>query len=470
IINYLFAGDEEDYDRIRESDKDLNYLIPLGDGIWAKIPKGRVLSVFGALTNGGIRAATGKEIGAIEILETAVQQVGPINPLEGNIWKAWRDADLLNPDSPGRTWYGTDLESQRLRSYRPGERYDEKTDMVSKAIGGALGLSPKKINYLLDQYTGVVGDLALPLLTPTQTTGKNPLTKSFVLDSVTSNKLSQEFYRVSDELKYNVSDEDPVSAVVQKYWNKMGEEVSALNKEIRKMESSKALDSKARRDKIWELKAQVNGILQEALDRLPAMQEAAKKYATGMEEDQVESGFKLMTWDMLGAKTAVGLFGEKEQEKAQAAYEAGASYENFLSYRDKVKTMEDDPERSETNQKLDILEQMTAEEDEEFGVRLPEKKAAALWYTEILDKDGREKADELEKQGLPVLDYYRYTQAVKDLNGEEDPNNPGHVISGSKQAQRLPAIDALDLTTEQKDILWFLNRWSESTLWKAPWH
>lgn len=470
IINYLFAGDEEDYDRIRESDKDLNYLIPLGDGIWAKIPKGRVLSVFGALTNGGIRAATGKEIGAIDILETAAQQVGPINPLESNIMKAWMDADLLNPDSPGRTWYGTDLESQRLRSYRPGERYDEKTDMLSKAIGGALGLSPKKINYLLDQYTGVVGDLALPLLTPTQTTGKNPFTKPFVLDSVTSNKLSQEFYKVSDELQYNVSDDDPVSAVVQKYWNKVGEEVSALNKEIRKMESSKALDSKARRDKIRELKAQVNGILQEALDRLPAMQEAAKKYASGMEEDQVESGFKLMTWDVLGAKAAVGLFGEKEQEKAQAAYEAGASYENFLSYRDKVKTMEDDPERSETNQKLDILENMTTVEDEEFGVRLPEKEAAALWYTEILDKDGREKADELEKQGLPVLDYYRYTQAVKDLNGEEDPNNPGHAISGSKQAQRLPAIDALDLTAEQKDILWFLNRWSESTLWKAPWH
>ena len=461
IINYLLAGDEEDYDRIRESDKDLNYLIPLGDGIWAKIPKGRVLSVFGALTNGGIRAATGKEIGAIDILETAAQQVGPINPLESNIMKAWMDADLLDPDSPGRTWYGTDLESQRLQNYRPGERYDEKTDMLSKAIGGALGLSPKKINYLLDQYTGVVGDLALPLLTPTQTTGKNPLTKPFVLDSVTSNKLSQEFYKVSDELQYNVSDDDPVSAVVQKYWNKVGEEVSALNKEIRKMESSKELDSKARRDKIRELKAQVNGILQEALDRLPAMQEAAKKYATGMEEDQVESGFKLMTWDVLGAKAAVGLFGEKEQEKAQAAYEAGASYENFLSYRDKVKTMEDDPERSETNQKLDILEQMTTVEDEE---------AAALWYTEILDKDGREKADELEKQGLPVLDYYRYTQAVKDLNGEEDPNNPGHAISGSKQAQRLPAIDALDLTAEQKDILWFLNRWSESTLWKAPWH
>ena len=470
IINYLFAGDEEDYDRIRESDKDLNYLIPLGDGIWAKIPKGRVLSVFGALTNGGIRAATGKEIGAIDILETAAQQVGPINPLESNIMKAWMDADLLDPDSPGRTWYGTDLESQRLQNYRPGERYDEKTDMLSKAIGGALGLSPKKINYLLDQYTGVVGDLALPLLTPTQTTGKNPLTKSFVLDSVTSNKLSQEFYRVSDELKYNVSDEDPVSAVVQKYWNKVGEEVSALNKEIRKMESSKALDSKARRDKIRELKDQVNGILQDALDRLPAMQEAAKKYATGMEDDQVESGFKLMTWDVLGAKAALGLFGEKEQEKAQAAYEAGASYENFLSYRDKVKTMEDDPGRSETNQKLDILENMTTVEDEEFGVRLPEKEAAALWYTEILDKDGREKADELEKQGLPVLDYYRYTQAVKDLNGEEDPNNPGHAISGSKQAQRLPAIDALDLTAEQKDILWFLNRWSESTLWKAPWH
>lgn len=470
IINYLLAGDEEDYDRIRESDKDLNYLIPLGDGIWAKIPKGRVLSVFGALTNGGIRAATGKEIGAIDILETAAQQVGPINPLESNIMKAWMDADLLDPDSPGRTWYGTDLESQRLQNYRPGERYDEKTDMLSKAIGGALGLSPKKINYLLDQYTGVVGDLALPLLTPTQTTGKNPLTKPFVLDSVTSNKLSQEFYKVSDELQYNVSDDDPVSAVVQKYWNKVGEEVSALNKEIRKMESSKELDSKARRDKIRELKAQVNGILQEALDRLPAMQEAAKKYASGMEDDQVESGFKLMTWDVLGAKAAVGLFGEKEQEKAQAAYEAGASYENFLSYRDKVKTMEDDPERSETNQKLDILENMTTVEDEEFGVRLPEKEAAALWYTEILDKDGREKADELEKQGLPVLDYYRYTQAVKDLNGEEDPNNPGHAISGSKQAQRLPAIDALDLTAEQKDILWFLNRWSEGTLWKAPWH
>ena len=38
--------------------------------------------------------------------------------------------------------------------------------MFSKAVGKALGISPKKLNYVLDQYSGVLGDFLLPVLTP----------------------------------------------------------------------------------------------------------------------------------------------------------------------------------------------------------------------------------------------------------------------------------------------------------------
>ena len=52
-----------------------------------------------------------------------------------------------------------------------------------------------------------------------------------------------------------------------------------------------------------------------------------------------------------------------------------------------------------------------------------------------------------------------------------DSDGDGYRDSGSVQAQVLPIIDAMPISVEQKDTLWFFCGWSKKTLKKkAPWH
>ena len=55
---------------------------------------------------------------------------------------------------------------ENMQNIPAGEQYDESTDVISKFIGEHTGTSPMKWNYVLDQYSGGVGDVLLPMLTP----------------------------------------------------------------------------------------------------------------------------------------------------------------------------------------------------------------------------------------------------------------------------------------------------------------
>lgn len=508
VLNYLWAGDEEDYDQIRNSDKNLNYLIPLGDGKWVKIPRGRVLSVFASMAHGGVRAAKGEDLQVMDIIETFAGQVAPINPLESNIIKPWTDADLLDPDSPGKTWYGTDLESQRLQGYRPGERYDESTDIISKAVGKATGLSPKKINYLIDSYTGVVGDLVLPVLTPTKSAGRNPFVKPFVLDSTTSNKLSGDFYDLGDQLKYAEQDGDTTATIAYDYWSKVSQGLSEVNEEIRKMENDLSLDSKAKRKKYRDLKAQANEIIRDGIANVEAFRKAAEPYADQINEDTEWDIFDKVAREVLGAEKALEYDGKTTYEKAQEVVKEGGSYDSYYDYLqneralDKVLDAESNlataMERGITGTTLtdaqnesdrlnkeyqDLLEKsLTGSNgwkptrgDRELAVlesmNLPEEEAFAIWKMRILDEQQRWELKLLDEGGLPEMEYFRYKMAVKHMNGYEDPSEPGTTKRNSKKDMRVPIINSLDITPEQKDILYLdVENWAKSGLYKTPWH
>ena len=90
--------------------------------------------------------------------------------------------------------------------------------MFSKAVGKALGISPKKLNYVLDQYSGVLGDFLLPVLTPQAERGM--FEKAFTVDAMSSNRVSGDFYDKANELKYAKNAGDVASGVVSRWWNK----------------------------------------------------------------------------------------------------------------------------------------------------------------------------------------------------------------------------------------------------------
>ncbi|MBR6738347.1 MAG: hypothetical protein IKL99_01610, partial [Oscillospiraceae bacterium] len=103
LINALLYHDDEEWEELRDSDKDTNYMFKLKDGLWLKIPKGRELSVLGIAADRVGDAIRGEDVNIRATLNTIGTQVAPANPLNENIAKAWLDADLFNPSSPGRT-------------------------------------------------------------------------------------------------------------------------------------------------------------------------------------------------------------------------------------------------------------------------------------------------------------------------------------------------------------------------------
>jgi hypothetical protein len=78
---------------------------------------------------------------------------------------------------------GRSIENARMLQYEPGERYNERTTEIAKSIGGALNISPTKIEYLIRGYTGslplAIASMANPILRKDEG-GEKPDTRSFI--------------------------------------------------------------------------------------------------------------------------------------------------------------------------------------------------------------------------------------------------------------------------------------------------
>ena len=441
LINALLYHDDEEWDDLRDSDKDTNYMFKLKDGIWLKIPKGRELSLLGITADRVADAVQGKDVDLIATLNTMGNQVAPANPLTTNIASALVDSALLDPDSPGRTWYGGDIESQRLQSYAPGQRYDSSTDVFSKAVGGALGISPKKLNYVLDQYTGVVGDFLLPLLTPQAERGM--FAKAFTTDVVTNNRVSGDFFDEADELTYAKNGGDETAAVVSRFWSKQQSACSDLWKEIREVEASD-LSDKEKRQKTRELKAVVTGIQKNALAVEETYRAAAEKYLRqGMETDDA---YRAANKECFGVEYALQTYNKDVYERAKSAKTNGVSYDDFYTYYFGTKGIKATGEKSAATQKFEFLQNS--------GMTLSAQ--AEIYFADMASDKTLEQQAELETDAsITPEQFYRYKVASSGM---------------TRKAEKMQAINSLDLTYAQKDALYYAEGWAQSTIGQAPWH
>lgn len=333
VINALAYSDDEEWEELNSRDKDVYYLYKVKPGTWLKLPKGRAASLFGMAVNMADDAIRGNDVRMSERLSTAASQVAPANPLQENILKAWFDADLFDKESAGKTWYGGDIEPQRLRDLAPGERYDEKTDELSKLIGKVTGLSPKKINYLLDSYSGVVGDVVLPLLTPRAERGL--LSSAFTLSSKASNRLNSDFYDTMDELTYakNRPGASGVDTVMYRFWNKQASAVSDINKAIREIESDADLKDREKRELINAQYDVRNAVQREARSTYDKYRESAEYWysrATGEEDEKIDYAYLMANKEVFGAEYAIEVYNKATYEKARRLHAEGVSYDHFF--------------------------------------------------------------------------------------------------------------------------------------------
>ena len=420
LLNGLLYRDDDEWDDIPDQTKSNYYLFKLGDGYWMKIPRGRALAVFSAGATYAQEKAKGNDPKFSDVIEVVKSNVAPTDIFNQNIATAWTQTKLFNPDNPGTTWYGGNIESDRLQNYRPGERYDEKTDELSKWIGKTFNLSPKKINYLLDQYSGVVGDLLLPWFTPSATASSPalaPLKQAFMLDSTSTNKTTGEYYDLLDDLKYDANDGDIGAGITRKYVSHAGDEVNDYYQQIRAIQSDENLTKAEKNRLIRALKSQLIERQKEIIAQAEPYREAVNDYLKahpelstdndaaiaeyaelyGITEDQAESRMDAIVYreanrEVFGAEYALRTYNADVYDKARAAYAKGVSYET----------------------------------------------------------------------------YYDYYFATKEMHADKDEN--GKSISGSKKAKVVEYINSLDIPPEQKDALYVAAGYTAKSARNQKWN
>ena len=246
LLKYLFNNDDnEHYRNLSNYIKDNNYCIPniLGERdengyctSFIVLPKPQG---YGAVIAGFERIATmwDEDKSLEEAYDGYMDSLSGALPVNSSLpWSAFKQA--INNEN----WYGGTIEPQRMEDLPVEERYDNGTSTIAinlakgdaalmdtefgkwladSQLGKKLGIgqwSPMKIDYLLEQKTGVGGDFVLPPLavenfenygTDEQRFNPNsavkglidPIKTQFVKDPLYSNDIMGKFYDAKEDAK-----------------------------------------------------------------------------------------------------------------------------------------------------------------------------------------------------------------------------------------------------------------------------
>lgn len=443
LLNNLFWKDDDDYKDLQDYAKDNYYIIgKTQNGTFIRIPKGRAVATVQKIVsnaNDFIKDVNDKKIIDIdkfgkqfwedlkEDISFAYDNLAPNNPMDNNII-----APIIQAIT-NKSWYGEDIVSSNLQDKPTKEQYDESTDKLSIWIGNKTGISPKKINYLLDQYSGGVGDVLLPMMTPQAE--NNVLEDKFTVNSVMKSKYPGEFFNKLDELKVNsnssnASDEDIVK---YKYINGISSDINKLYSQKRDIQNSNFSDDEKKK-RLHEVQLKINELSKNCLSKIDEIS-TGKIYAQ-IDNSQYYKDIK-GNWNELSDE-------EKEKNKTY-----NISLESYSDY--KYKTGELKQEKLD-NGELEEKEQLKDKDKIQILVdsNYSENEKENIYKNYINSKD--KKTILVDKLGLPINEYLKYKSQIFENDKDED----GETISGSKKEKvysYLNSVSDEDLSQDYKKII-----------------
>lgn len=427
ILNHILLDDDDDYEKLPESTKDLYYLFKYDDGKFIRIPKGRVLSIFGAAARRTLETIEGQDDSWKGFKDTVVNQIAPNNPIEDNIL-----APIMQVKN-NKTWYGSDLVSSRLQNELAKNQYDETTDEFSKWLGGKINVSPKKINYLIDQYSGGIGDVILPMITPQAK--QNVLKDKFTTDSVLKNKYVSKFYDTLEKQTQIVN--DPLSTdedeIQLKYLNNTSKEMGDLYKEKRNIQMSK-ISNKEKTEKVREIQGKINELAENALQNYNNFSKNQNSAKIGDEE-----------YYKNGKGEWKSLTDEAEQKNDNI------STETYADYKQKIYN---ETQKQRNNGKLN--KNQTLKQKDKIQILLnskysdKEKKAIYENYIKS-EKDTEYKI--MSCTNVDIDEYLKYKQQEFESDYKDDGTTTGKVITNSKKKKVYEYVNSSGMTYEQRLLL-----------------
>ncbi|NBI63183.1 hypothetical protein D3Z38_09020 [Clostridiales bacterium] len=295
-MEIMYANDESFQD-FNARDKDNYFLLKDDSGAFWAIPRARGASTITLPAQMFTRKMLGNgELSADEFVQKWMNDVAPVSPFDASIFmpflNAFRGGDkFLSFDSPGKTWYGGDIESRGDAELSKIERYSARTSKLGKAMSESMyklikkysneelaeqyTLSPKKIDHIIDSYSGIIGDvtLAATQLGGTQAWYHQILNKNLMKDPVYSNHLPDDYYDLSDELNKHVTEngkpkkgatvEEFARGSMLKSNNIALSSLRDLQNEVR-MDKNLSLSEKEKRDRI--IQKQINSVYRKGVD------------------------------------------------------------------------------------------------------------------------------------------------------------------------------------------------------------
>ena len=270
--------DDEDYEELSDYIKQNYYVIgKYGDGKFIKIPKGRTNAVIEQFFNSGASVMRGeKSVGeaSTDLLKVIENNLAPNSLVESSIF-----AGLIQTFT-NTSWYGEDIVPTRLQKEEAKDQYDETTDAFSIWLGQTFGISPYKANYLIDQSTGFLGDMILPLLTEqAETPIDAPIGEAFLgqfykdytTDSTMKNQNVTDIFELTDEgsdlyVDSHKSDAQAEDILKYKYLSSATSEMNEYYKEKRIVQNDSSLTNSEKTEALRLIQRDIDNIAKNALD------------------------------------------------------------------------------------------------------------------------------------------------------------------------------------------------------------
>jgi hypothetical protein len=310
VLMAILNRDDEDYDALTNQIKDNYYCIPYGDGHkdgvigngkFIRLPKSRELGfLLSTLPERIYRAAQGEDGAFKGVGRSALTAYLPNNPMTSNIL-----SPVTSNLAKNETFSGAAIEPQGMRQdgRSPELMYDDTTSELGKFIGQMIKflpddaqLSPKQIDYLIDAYTGIIGDVILPATTRGQG-AFSVIGRQFTADPLYSNQTVVDFYENLEKAQQIATDKNLLRNIPAKdmtleekrksAMSKASEEMSALTKlAIKANIGTLSADEKKALKDDYGIDANAEN-LQEILraKRIAIAEKANQLYETGTEMD-----------------------------------------------------------------------------------------------------------------------------------------------------------------------------------------
>lgn len=282
IALYMINKDNPHYQALDNRSKDAYFQIPDyrdvdENGIpktFFKIPKSRELGVlFGSFFERAGRTIEGQEDSFKGFANTVATNFAPANPIESSLYTPIFNTIKTNKDFADRPIVPQAMIMDKRSRYL---QYDERTTSIAKAIGelsskvSKEGLSPKQLDYLAKSYTGVIGQLGIPLATPGGSPSKAIKTQ-FSSDPIFSNQASADFYDKLDKLSTEATNKNLIEKIPSKKLtneenikNSMQGVSSALSRATKQINKIQATDDPNKDDYILTIRKQMLDLMTRA--------------------------------------------------------------------------------------------------------------------------------------------------------------------------------------------------------------